>query len=230
VASVTVRGEARRDVEPDRCAVTLGLRARGVSADDAFGQLAERSAALDRVLDAAGDAVLQRRPSSVSVHEDHDHRAGQPRGHVATRTVAVELRVDGAPGDLLRRAVEDAAAGVQRTAWLVDDGNAAWTEVRAEAARDARARAEVYARAVGMQLGPLDWVAEPGLGRRNGRTAGDPGSGALGGVRTLAAAPGLGEGERLVLDLRPEPVAVTAAVEAAYTLVPGPPERSGTYL
>lgn len=230
---MTVRGEAAREVEPDRLTVSFLLQTRADSPDAAFAELAGRSGALDRVLDAAGAAVIVRRPSSVAVAQDYDRRSGQPRGYAATRTVTVEVRVDRAPGDLLRQAVDAAGASVQHTRWLVDDDNAAWAGVRAAAAEDARTRADVYARAVGMQLGVLDWVAEPGLGPRRGvLPAGGEFPHAAGEeVRAMTAAgPGGGEGERLVLDLRPEPVTIRAAVETSYTLTPTPPDRSGQYL
>lgn len=226
MAGVTVRGAARRDVEPDRVLLSLTVSAEAERPADALAELTRRSQALDRVLDSAGAAVLRRRPSSVSVGPSYDRR-GQPRGQRAGRTVEVELRAAAAHGELLAQAVAEPRAQVSRTLWTVDDDNPAHAELRAAAVADARARAEGYARAAGLQLGPLDWMAEPGLGARD-RDTPEPQAG----VRTLAAAGGQPlEDAPAVLELLPEPVALTAAVEVRYTLLPGrEDDEGGNYL
>lgn len=228
MAGVTVRGTARRDVEPDRVRLTLSLSAEAERADDALAELTRRSRVLDRVLEEAAGDVLRRRPSSVWVGPSYDRR-GQQRGQQATASVDVEVRAGGAPGELVARAVAEPRARVSSMQWAVDDDNPAHAEVRAAAVVDARARAEVYARAAGMRLGVLDWVAEPGLGARNR----DPAEAEhrVAAVAHRAAGPESAEDGRSVLDLSPEPVPLTAAVEARYTLLPAPEdEEAGNYL
>lgn len=225
MAGVTVRGSAQREVEPDRVRLTLSLEARAEQADAALRDLAARSAALDGALDALGDGIVLRRPSSVSVGPWHSPR-GQEQGQVARRSLTVEARAGGPLGDLLARAVS-AGATVGGTQWVVEPGNPAHGELRAAAVADARRRAEVYAEAAGLRLGPLEWLAEPGLGPGR-QERGETGTYAMG--RMAFAAEAGGEASR-VLELRPEPVVVSAAVEAGYGLLPGPVgSDAGTYL
>jgi uncharacterized protein len=224
MASVTVRGSAEREVDPDRVRITVTVEGEAAEADQALADLAERSAALDELIEQAGEAILARRPSSVSVGPTYD-RNGQVRGQTARRTVTVEARPVGQLGELLARAVDVAGTSLGGMQWLVEPGNAVHASLRAEAAADARMRAEVYAEAVGMRLGQLDWIAEPGLG------TGPPPEPGLPRARTMLAAAMEQADSSRILDLQPEPISVTAEVEARYALLPGPVDReSGNYL
>lgn len=223
MASVTVRGHAQGEADPDRVRLTLSLEARAAQADGALGDLAARSAALDRVLDDLGEAVLLRRPSSVTVGPWYSNR-GQEQGHVARRSLTVECRADGPLGDLLARAVE-AGASVAGTQWIVEPDNPVHAELRAAAVVDARARAKVYAEAAGLRLGSLDWLAEPGLAPGPGERRATAERMSL-----MAGAEHGGESDR-ILELHPEPVPVAASIEASYALLPGPHGTdAGNYL
>jgi uncharacterized protein YggE len=225
VAGVTVRGGAEREVEPDRVRLTLSVEAEAARSDQALADLADRAAAVDRGLDET-DGVLLRRPSTVRVGPLFGPR-GEPRGQVARRSTAVELAATAPLGGLLDRTVEVEGVHVGGLEWLVDPGNPAHAELRAEAVADARARAEVYAQAAGMRLGALEWLAEPGL--RPGRPEDAERVLPMARLATMAAE-SADDGERL-LDLKPEPVTVTAAIEASYALLPGAPgQDTGNYL
>lgn len=227
MASVTVRGAASRDVAPDRLHLQLALDAEAARPEAAMDDLARRSATLDRVLDDAGDAVLLRRPSSVwvSPRYDYDGRRHVLRAYAATRAVVVELRPGEGLGPLIRQVVDEAGATVGALRWRVDDDSPAHVQVRAAAAADGRGRAEAYASELGMRLGVLDWIAEPGLGpSRRREDAPGPGFEATEARALAASASGEPDG-RIVLDLRAEPVVISASVEVSYTLLPeGPGE------
>jgi len=226
MAAVTVRGWASRDSPPDRVRLTLGLEAIAARAAEALEELARRSRILDAALDAAGADVLARRPSAVTLAPRYEYQQNRQvlRGQAAVRTLVVELRPGGELGELLRRAVAEADARVQHLAWEVDEDAAVHAEVRAAAARDARARAEAYAGALGLRLGGVEWLAEPGLsggesegGSRRRREAGEHME-----VMAAASPPDSGAGgveAQVVPDLAPEPVRVSAAVEARFVLL-----------
>jgi uncharacterized protein YggE len=81
--------------------------------------------------------------------------------------------------------------------------------LRVAAVLDAWARAADYAQAADLRLGALDWITEPDL------RPGDPGW-------TMAKAVSLGGGfdqAAPVLELRPEPVPVSTAVDVRYALL-----------
>jgi len=216
MATVTVRGWATRDVEPDRVRVTLGLESVDREVRPAVEDLGRRSAILDAVLDDLGADVLARRPSSLRVAPRHRYGPDGPRlvGQAAQRTLVVELSTSGSIGSVLARVATELGVRVLGTDWLVDPANGAHAELRAAAVADARQRAGDYAGAAGLRLGPVATLAEPGVHDRAHPVAGDAGE-----VRALAAEHGGGDDQPLVLDLRPEAVRLTAAVTASYALL-----------
>lgn len=222
MASVTVHGSAEDEVAPDRVRVTFTVEAEAAQSAQALGDLAERSAALDRIIDQAGEAVLLRRPSSISVSPAYGSR-GEVRGQAARRTVTVVTKPEGVLGDLLARAVEVQGTTIGGMQWLVEPGNPIHARLRAEAVADARGRAQVYAEAAGMRLGQLEWIAEPGLGP--GRPPPDQAV-PMAQRMAFAATMEQGGGAR-VLDVKPEPVTVSAGVEIRFALLPGPVDREG---
>lgn len=213
---LTVRGTATREVTPDRAVLTLGLDAVAEHAEEALALLAEGSDLLDRVLDGAGDRVLARRPSAIRVVPRHDAGPRGPilRGQAAERSVVTELRADGEVGELISSAVAESGARVHALQWSVDPDNPVHSGLRAAAVGDARTKAEDYADAAGMRLGPLRWLAEPGLAPDR------PARGEQEMALTALRASAPGGGEPPILDLRPEDVRLSATVEASYELLP----------
>jgi uncharacterized protein YggE len=211
MATVTVRGRAAEDVGPDRVRLVFATQAEAATGAEALAMVAERSAAADAALDRAGDAVLLRRPAAVTLSPVwSDSR--EVTGQAARRVVTVEAPASGPLGELLAALVAVPGSTVQSTEWVVDPGNPAHGRLRAAAVRDARERATDYARATELRLGALEWITEPDV------RPGDPGW-----VAQMAKAVPLGfAGEAAaVLELRPEPVPVDAAVDVRYALLGG---------
>ena len=77
-------------------------------------------------------------------------------------TTLVELVGLDALGPLMAGLVE-AGAAVTGPEWTLAPTNPAHAEARRAAAEDARLRATAYAEALGLELGPVAWVSEPGL-------------------------------------------------------------------
>jgi uncharacterized protein YggE len=207
MATVTVRGRAAADVEPDRVRLVLAVQAEAVAGDEALALAAERAAAVDTALDAAGRLVLLRRPAAVTLTPVwSDDR--QVTGQAARRTVTVEARAAGPLGELLSELAAVPGATVESTEWVVEPGNAVHATLRAAAVRDARARAGDYAGAADLRLGALEWITEPDL------RPGEPGW--VPQAATFSTAIG---GGGPVLELRPEPVAVSTAVDVRFALL-----------
>lgn len=211
MATVTVHGEAAADVPPDRVRLLVAVQAEAATAAEALTGLTGRAAAMEEVLDAAGELVLLRRPSTVTVQQTWS-RTGEVSGQAARQSTVVEARPGGRLGALLARLAEVPGATLEGTGWVVDPDNPAHARLRAAAVADARARAADYARAAGLRLGAVEWIAEPGAGR-------SPEPGRV--VLQSAARAGDSVAERRVLELRPEPVDVVAAVDVRYALLPG---------
>ena len=214
VATVTVRGQAYGDVEPDRVRLQIGVQAEAATAAEAFALLGPRSAAVDRALGEAGDLVLLRRAGAVRVHQLWSP-SGTAAGYAARRSVGVEARTGGRLGELLSALVAVPGTAVDGTEWVVDPGNPAHSRLRSAAVGDARTRATDYAAAAGLRLGALESITEPGL-------AGPPGVFAEAVPMAARMAEDGGGGGGPVLELRPEPVPVSASVDIRYALLAGP--------
>lgn len=210
MATVTVRGQASEDVEPDRVVLEVTVQAAAATAAEALALVAPRSAALDEALDGAGDLVLRRRPAAVWVNPTWSP-IGQVTGQAARRTVTVEARAAGPLGALLAAVVAVPGAGIGRTEWVVDPANPAHSRLRSAAVLDARARALDYARPADLLLGALESITEPGTAAPQEKFFG-------------AAAMAVKDSgtDSPVLELRPEPVTVSAAVDVRYAVLPGP--------
>ncbi|HST67985.1 MAG TPA: SIMPL domain-containing protein [Mycobacteriales bacterium] len=210
MATVTVRGRAELDVEPDRVRLGYVVQAEAAAGADALTLVAERSAAADEALDRAGDLLLLRRPAAVTltpVWADN----GTVTGQAARRFVLVEARAVGPLGELLAALVAVPGSTVESTEWVVDPGNPVHARLRAAAVADARQRAADYAQAADLRLGALEWITEPDV------RPGEPGWASAQAVSLGFARKDAGGSP--VLELRPEPVAVSTAVDVRWALL-----------
>ena len=197
MATVTVRGRAEADAEPDRVRLGFAVRAEAVTGSEA--------------LDRFGELLLARRPAAVTLAPIWSDAAGLPgsqtiTGQLARRVVTVEARAAGPLGELLAAIVAVPGAAVESTDWLVDPGNPVHRRLRAAAVVEARERAADYAGAAELRLGALESITEPDV------RPGDP----SGKARSLSFRSDAGGP---VLELRPEPVTVEAAVDVRYALL-----------
>jgi uncharacterized protein len=208
MATVTVRGRAAADVPPDRVQLVLAAQAQAVTGAEALAMVAERSAALDAVLNGVGDLLLLRRPAAVTLSPVWSDDRQQVTAQAARRGVAVEARADGPLGELLAGLAAVPGTTVDSTDWIVEPDNPVHGRLRAAAVGNARTRAEDYARAADLRLGPVESITEPDV--RPGEPGWVP--------QSLAAGKGFGD-PTPVLELRPEPVGVNAAVDVRYGLL-----------
>jgi len=95
--------------------------------------------------------------------------------------------------------------------WEVDKTNPAHDHARRAAALDAERRASTYAEAVGLRLGPLKWLAEPGL-RSDASSPVPAGAGA----RFFHVEAAMSDE---AMDITPDEITIQAVVEACFELV-----------
>jgi len=215
---IAVRGEARREVEPDRAWVSLGVAGTGATASAALDDIAPRAAALDALLDERAAGIANRVTASLVVAEvlEHDPRTGRARvtGYQARRDATIVVTDLGGLGRLLRDVVDRAGARLNGPTWDIPDDHPVHDEVRAAAAADARRRAEAFASGLGASVGALEWVQDHAL-------AGGAGGGPVMRTRSAKIATADMSSEAMAVEVGAERVVVTASVEAAFRLVPG---------
>jgi uncharacterized protein YggE len=219
---IIVKGTAEARVSPDRARLQVALDADGSNRDEAYRRAAEIAARVDAVLERHDAAIDRTVTAALSVFPLSRWRKGESvrTGWRAARHTLVEVTVFDDLGTMLAE-LATAEATITGPDWRVDQANAAYDAVRRDAAADARRRATSYAAGLGVSLGAVRWIAEPGL-----RLAGDGGFGAGGLTLAAHAMPAArGGGDEPVIDVSPADIDISVAVEVAFALgdqSPGP--------
>ncbi len=167
-ATVTVRGQATVRTEPDLAILWFTLRAFEESPGKALGDVAQRAEALGTLLDELGVREADRSTAGATVAEEFDPptRGNRGLGHRATAWIAVHVADPEVIGSVISRASEDLGASIDGPHWFITPGNPARLEAAAQAAADARNRAEAYAAGVGVTLDGLMCLVEPDTANR----------------------------------------------------------------
>lgn len=160
---VAAIGEVRR--APDIVSINAGVVTQAPSAVDAIRQNAERMAAVRRALQQAGIAARDIQTSNVSLHPEYRYQENQPPqlvGYRASNQVNVRFRDIAASGRILDALVAQGANQINGPNLGIDQPDAALDEARTAAIANARARADLYARALGMRVVRVLSVSEGG--------------------------------------------------------------------
>ncbi|MFG3576534.1 SIMPL domain-containing protein [Micromonospora chersina] len=201
---VAVRGEAYREVAPELARFTVTATARDRDRETTLTRLAERTAAVRVLLDAAEPAVERRETGQLRVWPE-TRRSGERvvayHGSVTTTVSVVDFT---ALGELMLRLADQEQVEVAGPWWSLRPDSPAYREARHAAIADALARAREYAEALGARVTALLELADTGL------AAAPPMMAKAGFARAGEAAP--------ELELDPQPQPVQAAVEARFTI------------
>lgn len=218
---ISVRGEASAVIDPDlaslRCALRTTASDKASALASAASHLRSVEAELAGLGGVAGASDTQRVPlswtaSSASTHEetyyDRHTEETRPTGQV-TATVSVQVRVRAL--DLLPKVgaalAHHRSVHIEYVGWSVDDDNAAWSRVRADAIRAALQRARDYAAALGGTVSSVEQIADTGLLSHGGEEQGRP-------LRAMAAQTRGGGGDDDTPRLDPVPQQLSAVIDA----------------
>lgn len=161
--SVSAQAEAKR--VPDIATVSAGVVTQ---ATDANAAMRANAAQMERVMAAIRRAGIEARDvqtAGVSVHPQYDYRENStPRitGYQATNTVNATVRDIGDLGEVLDALVASGANQVHGPSFDIDDKDAVYDEARRAALDKARARAEMYAAALGLRVRRIASISEGG--------------------------------------------------------------------
>ena len=229
--TLSVRGEAQRTTMPDYAQVSAGVTGTRESAAAAIADVQVRLSEIVAELRGMGGTVLTadttRAPltwsaPSVRTQEEYAHnkRTGEhgPTGRQqASVTLLVVLRDLTLLPDVAAVLTSRDPVDVHQVSWWVDEDNAEWALVRADAIRAAVRKGQDYAAALGGSVTSVDHVADAGL--LGGREASD-----IGQMAKSMAFGAAGGGDDLALD--PPPQVLRATIEARLTAeVSALPER-----
>jgi uncharacterized protein YggE len=158
---ISATGEVTR--VPDIAVISAGVVTRSPTAVAALADNAARMERVRAALKRAGIADRDIQTSNVSLNPDYRYAENQPpqlTGYNATNTVNVRFRDIRATGRILDALVAEGANQINGPSLTIDKPETALDEARAKAIANGRARAEIYARSLGMRVVRLLSVSE----------------------------------------------------------------------
>jgi hypothetical protein len=162
---ISATGEATR--VPDVAVITAGVITRATTARSALEQNAAQMARVRAALKRAGIGDRDIQTSNISLNPEYRYADNQPpalTGYSASNQLNVRFRDIAKSGDILDALVAQGANSISGPNLTIDKPDEATDEARTKALAIGRARAEQYARALGMRVTRLVSVSESGAG------------------------------------------------------------------
>ena len=163
---ITVTGSAEAQAAPDLATITAGVETR---AETAAAALASNSEAMAGVLSALEASGVERRDVQTSqlsinpVYEPYREGATETQkvtGYEAANMVTVRVRDVTRIGETVDAVTQAGVNRVYGIGFDVSNPRAALDDARRKAVEDARAKAELFAAAAGVKLGPVIRIGE----------------------------------------------------------------------
>lgn len=161
--SVSARAEASR--VPDVASLSTGVVTQAADAKAALRANAEQMNKVMAAIKAAGIADKDIQTSGINVNPQYkyaDNRAPTITGYQASNTVSVKVREIDKLGKVLDALVASGANQVNGPSFEIDKPEAVYDEARRAALEQAQARAEMYAKALGMRVRRIVSISEGG--------------------------------------------------------------------
>ncbi len=158
---VSATGEVSR--VPDVAIISAGVMTRSASATSALAENAARMERVRAALKGAGIADRDIQTSNISLNPEYRYQENLPprlTGYTASNQVNVRFRDIRNTGRILDALVAEGANQINGPSLTIDKPETALDEARAKAVAAGRARAELYARALGMRVVRLLSVSE----------------------------------------------------------------------
>ncbi|WP_238841323.1 SIMPL domain-containing protein [Prescottella equi] len=218
--TITVTGHAERPVPPNRAVVHLNIEFDAATRAEAADAAISSAAALTQLVGSLEkDAGRPVRRWSVDQMQHTRYRPYHPQGkklpwnYRSTATAAVTFRDLDAVASFVDRASAIEGVNITHLEWkLTRKANAkAVARVRDLAAQDALAKAKGYTRSLGCERIEAVALADPGMLNAGQR----PDFGAPT-MRAMAASAAVQDTELPTVKLAPEPLRITADVEARF--------------
>ena len=160
---ISATGEAAR--VPDVAVVSAGVVTRAATASAALEQNAARMERVRAALKRAGIAERDIQTSTISLNPEYRYVDNQPPqlvGYSASNQLNVRFRDIRSTGSILDALVAEGANQINGPSLTIDKPEEALDEARTKALAIGRARAELYARSLGMHVVRLLSVSEGG--------------------------------------------------------------------
>jgi hypothetical protein len=149
----------------DVAIISTGVVTRATTATAAIRGNATRMERVRAALRAAGIADKDIQTSSLNLNPEYNYVQNQPprlTGYTASNQLSVRFRDIGETGKILDALVAEGANQISGPNLTIDNPDQALDEARLKAVANGRARADLYARALGMRVVRLLSVSESG--------------------------------------------------------------------
>ena len=160
---ISATGEVTR--VPDLAIISAGVQTLQPTATGAIEENANRMERVRAALKRAGIADKDIQTSAINLNPEYRYVENQPprlTGYRATNSVNVKFRDLKRTGAILDALVAEGANQINGPSLTIDKPEEAYDEARANAIKVGRARAELYARALGKRVVRLISVSEGG--------------------------------------------------------------------
>lgn len=161
--NVSALGEAKR--VPDIARMSTGVVTRAADANAAMRANAEQMAKVVAAIKAAGIAEKDVQTSGINLNPTYQYRENQPpaiTGYEASNTVSIVARDIAKLGKILDSLAAVGANQINGPSFDVDKKDEALDEARRKAVASAQARAEMYAKTLGMKVRRIVSISEGG--------------------------------------------------------------------
>ena len=166
-AKLVITGEGNAAAVPDMALITLGAVAENAEAGVALREMGERIRAIHQRLEEAGIEArdIQTGELSLQPRRAQPTQPGEPgkiETFIAASDVTIRVRDLDSLGALLDSAVADGANTLRGLRFDLQSPGPVEDDARRAAVADARRKAELYAEAAGVTLGPILSIEEQG--------------------------------------------------------------------
>jgi uncharacterized protein len=158
--TISVDGSGSVETEPDTATASFGVVTQGATAQAA---MAQNSAAMTKVIDAlkrAGVAAKDLQTQYVSLDRRYDNQGREILGYNATNSVSAIVRDLAQVGPVIDAGIGAGANNVSGPSLSREDRDKLYHEALEKAVADARAKADVLARAAGVTVGAVQSMTE----------------------------------------------------------------------
>ena len=150
---------------PDLAIISAGVVTKSTTASGAIADNATRMERVRAALKRAGIADRDIQTSSINLNPDYRYENNQPpvlTGYQASNNVSVKFRDIRNSGKILDALVAQGANQINGPSLTIDKPETAYDEARTKALAAGKARAELYARSLGLRVVRLLSVSEGG--------------------------------------------------------------------
>ena len=155
VPTLTMNGVGSAQIAPDMAEVTLGVVTEAKDAARAHADNAAQAARVQNAVKALGIAerdIQTTRYDFEPVYDVKDNGRSVTTGYTVTNAVVVKVRDLANVGKVIDAALANGANRVDSLEFSASDPRAAKNAALADAARDARSKADAVARALGVRI------------------------------------------------------------------------------